>query len=298
MTEQYQIQEYSQTAAAIALLRQKYGNVAFDVATTKGMDAARQARAEVKGYRVALEKLRVELKAPALERTRLIDAEAKRITADLLAIEEPIDQQIKAEEQRKEEEKAAKARAEAARLAAIAAKISALRNRVSEVANQPAEVIRAALDQAMALELAPEAFQEFMPDASAALDETRQALHVALNARIEYELEQARIKDAQEAEAARLQAEREELERLRAAEAARLQAEREAMERQRAELEAKQRALAEQARVTKLPSKGKTADPVADLKQALDANPETAKALDAAYQRGYQAGLTAARHVA
>jgi len=28
MTEHYQIQEYSQTAAAIAILRQKYGNVA------------------------------------------------------------------------------------------------------------------------------------------------------------------------------------------------------------------------------------------------------------------------------
>lgn len=352
MTEHSQIQEYTQTAAAIAMLRQKYGNVAFDVATTKGMDAARQARAEVKGYRVALEKLRVELKAPALERTRLIDAEAKRITAELLAIEEPIDQQIKVEEQRKEEEKAAKARAEAARLAAIAARVSAIRNRVAEVANKPAEVIRAAMEQAQTLEVAPEAFQEFMPDAIAALDETRQALQTALNARMDYELEQARIKEVQEAEAARLQAEREELERLQAAEAARqaeearkaeearqaeaarlqaererqdaelrarrdaqeqaerearqaraaeearLRAEREAMERQRAELDARQRALEEQAKVAKLPRKSKIADPVADLKQAVNANAETAKALDDAYQRGYQAGLTAARHVA
>lgn len=33
----------------------------------KGMSTAKEARAEVRGYRVALEKLRVELKAPALE---------------------------------------------------------------------------------------------------------------------------------------------------------------------------------------------------------------------------------------
>lgn len=115
MTE-FKIVEYNETAAAIAVLREKYCTV-FDVTTTKGMTAARETRAEVKGYRVTLEKVRVELKAPALERTRLIDAEAKRITAELLAIEEPIDETIKAEERRKEEEKAAKARAEFARQA-------------------------------------------------------------------------------------------------------------------------------------------------------------------------------------
>lgn len=352
MTEHYQIQEYSQTAAAIAILRQKYGNVSFAVATTKGMDAARQARAEVKGYRVALEKLRVELKAPALERTRLIDAEAKRITAELLAIEEPIDQQIKAEEQRKEEEKAAKARAEAAWLATIAARISAIRNQVAQVANQPAAAIQTALDQAQALELAPEEYQEFMPDAIEALHDTRQALRTALDARLAYDAEQARLKAEQDAAAARIKAEREELERLRTAEAARLaaearmaeearqaqeaalkaqreaqeaelrakreeqerqeqearqtrqaeearlQAERDAMERQRADLDAQQRALAEQAKVAKLSRKGKTADPVADLKKAINASPETAKALDEAYQRGFKAGLTDAQRVA
>ncbi len=77
--------------------------------------AIEEARAVVRGYRTALETLRKEIKAPALERCRLIDDEAKRITAELLKIEEPIDTAIKAEEQRKEEEKAAKARAEAER---------------------------------------------------------------------------------------------------------------------------------------------------------------------------------------
>ena len=363
MTEQYQIAEYNQTAAALTLLREKYSGP-FDVTTTKGMTIAKEARAEVKGYRVALEKLRVELKAPALERTRLIDAEAKRITAELLAIEEPIDAVIKAEEQRKEEEKAAKARAEAARLAGIAAKISAIRNQISLVANQPATVIQAELEKALALELSEAEFQEFLPEAIEALNDARKDLQAALNARLLYEAEQARIKEAQEAEAARIKAEREELAKLREAaaarqaeeariaeearkieaarlqiererqeaelkakreeqeaelkaqreeqerqeqaarqareaEEARLKAEREAIERQQAELEAQQRAIENaKAKAVKPIRKGKTMDPVADLKQALNANPETAKALDEAYQRGFQAGLNSAQQAA
>lgn len=362
---EFQIQEYTQTAAALAILREKYSGQLFEVTTTKGMDEAKKARAEVKGYRVALEKVRVEIKAPALERTRLIDAEAKRITAELLAIEEPIDQQIKAEEQRKEEEKAQKARAEAARLAGIAAKISAIRNLVSIVAGQPSEIIRNALTSAAAANVTEEEYQEFLPDAQEALAETRKDLEAALNARLLYEAEQARIKAEQEAETARIKAEREELARLREleaarkaeearieaetrkieaarlqaereqqeaelkakreameaelkaqreeqerqerearqareAEAARLNAEREVMERQRAELEAQQRAMeaANAAKVVKLPRKGKANDPLADLKQAIGANPATAKALDEAYQRGYEAGLNSARQAA
>ena len=50
----------------------------------------------------------------------MIDTEAKDITIKLLALEEPIDQQIKLEEARKEEIRTAVVRAEAARLAAEA----------------------------------------------------------------------------------------------------------------------------------------------------------------------------------
>jgi hypothetical protein len=360
--------EYTETAAAIAVLREKYCTV-FDVTTTKGMDEAKKARAEVKGYRVALEKVRKEIKAPALERSRLIDEEAKRITAELQAIEEPIDEAIKAEEQRKEDEKAAKAKAEAARLAGIAAKVSALRHLVSLIANQPAAIISAELEKVQKLELSEAEYQEFMPDALEALTEARKDLQAALNTRLLYEAEQARIKAEQEAEAARIKAEREELAKLREieaarqaeqarieaearkaeaarlkvereaqeaelkaqreeqarqeqaarqlreVEAARLKAEQEAMEKQRAELDAQQRKIeeaeqarlqaeqaarlkAEQAKVTKLPRKGKAHDPLADLKQALNANAETAKALDEAYQRGFQAGLNNAQQAA
>lgn len=275
MSEQYQITEYTQTAAALAMLREKHCGP-FDVTTTKGMIIAKEARAEVRGYRVMLEKVRVEIKAPALERSRLIDAEAKRITTELLAIEEPIDRAIKEEEARKEEEKAAKARTEAARLAVIAGRINSIKTWAGSVAFKTAEDIKAELEKALALELAPEEFQEFMPDALEALAETRKDLAAALNARLLYEAEQARIKAEQAAEAARIQAEREELAKLREqetarqveqariaeetrkVEAARLQAERQAQEaelkaqreeQERQEREGRQARQAEESRL-------------------------------------------------
>lgn len=302
MSESFQIVEYNTTAAALTELRARHGGP-FDVSTSKGMTAAKEARAEVKGYRVALERLRVELKAPALERTRLIDAEAKRITAELLAIEEPIDAAIKAEEKRKEEEKAAKARQEAARVAAIAARISGIRNRVGTVANQPAATIRATLEQVHNLDLVPRDFEEFLPDALQALDETRAALATLLLERVAYEEEQARLQAEREAEQERLRAEREELERLRA--------ERAEMERQRADLAERQRAMeeAQQAREAerqrkeqeemekaakaKAAKRGK-ADPLAEIKKAVSEGIMTAdEAMEKAYQIGFQAGINA-----
>ena len=108
-----QIVEYSQTEAGLAILAERYRGAVYDVANADGMSAARKARADIKGYRVSLEKVRTEIKAPALERCRLIDAEAKRITTALLGLEEPIDGQIKAEENRVDAERQAKVRAEA-----------------------------------------------------------------------------------------------------------------------------------------------------------------------------------------
>ncbi len=119
--------EYSRTEVALADLRARFGNVVFDVKTSSGDKDARVARAEIKGYRTALETMRVDLKAPLLERQRLIDAEAKRITAELLALEEPIDAQIKLEEKRKADEKAARELADKARIADIRKKLDELR---------------------------------------------------------------------------------------------------------------------------------------------------------------------------
>jgi colicin import membrane protein len=235
---EYKIQEYNQTAAALSELRARYSRK-YDVSTTAGMTEAKAARAAVRGYRVALEKTRIEIKAPALERTRLIDAEAKRITAELMAIEEPIDAAIKAEEQRKIEEKAAKERAEASRIEAIKFRIDYFSERVIAASNRDSKTITAILKDVEAAKLDEQDYQEMLPNAISAKITAVEKLEAMLTERIFYEQQCERIKAEQEAESARIQAEREELARLRAADEERQAEERRIAEANRLEAEAK-----------------------------------------------------------
>ncbi len=317
---EYQIVEYNETAAALAELKNKYGTV-FDVQTTKGLAAAREARAEVRGYRVALEKLRVEIKAPALERTRLIDEEAKRITAALLEIEEPIDAAIKAEETRKVEEKAAKERAEQARVAAIQARINAIRHCYTAAVNKTAAEITTAIEQIEAMALAPDDFAEFMPEAKAAQDETRAALIILLSQQIAKEAEQARViaereelarlrkqEEERKAEQARIDAEAKakadeqaaEIRKAQEAEAARIAAaQKELDERQRKIDEEEKRQAREAEAEAKAKAKNgrgkKVVNPLQELEGAIGAGMPLSTALKMAYDIGYEDGIKAAQ---
>jgi len=222
-----QIIEYSQTEMALSELRSRYKGATYDLSTTAGDKAARAARAEVKGYRVALEKMRTELKAPALERSRLIDAEAKRITAELLALEEPIDAQIKAAEQAAAAEKAEKARIEAERVAAIRFAIDGIRAIASEAVGSRSDVIAETISRIESKEISLVLYAEFTGEAMQAKQQTIAALNDLHEKALAHEAEQERIKQ-----------ERAELEALRAA-----QAERERVAAQeRAEAEAKVKA--------------------------------------------------------
>lgn len=230
------IAEYTETAAALAELRQRHQGVVYDVTVPKQMKLAKEARAEIRGYRTGLEKRRVEIKAPALERCRLIDSEAKRITAELVALEEPLDVQIKAEESRAETERLEKLEAERLRVEGIARAIEEIRNAPGTLIGKPAVIIEGQLAKLRGQVLDPEFFAERHREAEDAL--------VATVARIEQQLQAQR---EQEAEQKRIAAEREELERIRA-ENERLQ--REAEERAAADrAEADRRAQAERDRI-------------------------------------------------
>lgn len=129
-----EIAEYSETEQALTLLREQYGKP-FDVTTKAGMEAARAARRLIKSHRIALESARKEIKEPALRRCQLIDAEAKRITAELLALEQPIDAAIQAEERRVAQEKAERERIERERVADIHRRIADIYAAVAGCAN-------------------------------------------------------------------------------------------------------------------------------------------------------------------
>jgi hypothetical protein len=122
-----EIAEYSATELGLADLRARMKDVEYCVTTTAGMAVAKADRAEVRGLRTGLEAMRKQIKAPALAHAKLIDEEAKRITAELMELEEPIDAQIKAEEVRKENEKAAREAAERARITDIHRRIADIR---------------------------------------------------------------------------------------------------------------------------------------------------------------------------
>ena len=239
------IVRYDRTAQALAELKARFAGAKFDCTTTAGDKAARAARKELVELRTSLDRKRAEFKAPALAFGKAIDSEAKRLTAEIEALEEPIDAQIKADEARREAEKQAKAEAEARRIAAIQERIAEIRGAVAAAAHSPSALIAEHLADVERLP-ADHTFEEFEPAAKAAKEETLAALRRMHGAALQAE-----------AEAARVAAERAELERLRAEAAAREKAEREriaaeqAAERaklaeERAAIEAREKALREE----------------------------------------------------
>lgn len=241
MKQATQITEYDPITAALGDLRKKYHEVAYDVSTTAGMKQATQARAEIRGYRVALEAKRKEIKAPALERCRAIDTVAKHITEQLLLLEAPIDQQIKAEERRKEEERERKAREESERKAKIMMEVNRISSMGDQANGKTSEEILVMADQVRAIELDRDFFgAEFFDVAESARTSAYGRLLAAHS-----------TAKAQEEEHARIAAERAELDRLRReqeaqrAEIARLKAEADAKHRAEEERLRKEREAAE-----------------------------------------------------
>jgi len=120
-----QIVKYEPTEAVIAKLKNEYkGLVVTDPESYKTVSAAISV---MRSLRTSVEKRRVELKADALAYGKKVDSEAKRITALLLEVEEP----LKAEKQ-KEDDRIASIKAETeakeqARIDEIKAKVESLK---------------------------------------------------------------------------------------------------------------------------------------------------------------------------
>lgn len=239
------VEEYRPTDAALATLAESYRGVVYDVRATNGMQAAKEARATLRRYRVDLEAERVRIKAPALERCRLIDAEAKRITAALVSLEDPIDVQIKTEEARKAAEREAKEKAERDRVAGIQARIRWFTDQVASAARvTTARDVEAIIGQVEVVAVDDRTFAEFTAGADDAKRGALQELRAMEQAAAVREAEAARLKAEREAleqertrlEADRIAAEREQRERL----------DREAAERERIETAEREKRLAQE----------------------------------------------------
>lgn len=207
--------EIDTVSAGVAELRKKYFGVVFDVLTPKGLAEARAARSAVREPRYQVENVRKAAKRPILELGRKLDTEAERITGLLREIEDPIDEQITAEEERKERERLAAIEAEQKRVADIQARINNdIRATVTAAAGRSSSEIATILADAEKLVI-DDSFQEFQSVAEEARDAAVGRLRSMHTAAVALEQEQERIR-----------VEREELARLRAAEQERQAAER------------------------------------------------------------------------
>lgn len=250
------VAEITKMDQVIAGLHQKYNGVIFDVETSKGLKAAKDARKEIREPRYLIENLRKEGKRPILELGRQLDGKAKEMTERLLTLESPVDESIKEREQREERERQEKIEAEQKRVETIQEHISDMRRWIVSCTrfDATAEFIAIHIADLEELEISDERFQEFRQQA----EETKAAVLVKLRevhtAAVAREEERRKAAEAQ-AELDKLRAEqakRDEEERgKREAAEAEARKKREAEEaKQRAELEAQRKQQAEeQARI-------------------------------------------------
>lgn len=201
------VAEFDRVAAGIAELKKRYENVVYDVATSKGMTLAKEARMAIRAPRFEVEKIRKAAKAPILALGKKLDTEAARITSELEKLEQPIDSAIKAEEDRKERERQAKVEAELKRVADLQERVVYLRGNPTLSATTGSALIAEHISD-LEGEVVDDSLQEFRQqaeDAKAAGLSRLRELHAAALA---HEAEQARIKSERE-ELAKLRAEQE-----------------------------------------------------------------------------------------
>jgi hypothetical protein len=233
--------QYSKTEAALAALREKYTGATFDLTTTKGDKEARAARLELTTLRTSLEKRRKEFKAPALEFGKKIDAEAARITGEIEALEQPIDAQIRADENRRAAEKAERERIERDRIAAHQNRLNVIRACVGRAQGLPSARIANGIEQVEAMPTDAATWEEFAGEAEATKAETLAAMRTmfeAAKAREDEEarVEQQRLENERQAAENRAAAERlAEQQRELEAKAASIKAEQDAIDAHRAE---------------------------------------------------------------
>ena len=232
------IEEYAKTEMALVELERRYKGIRYDVNTRDGLVAATKSRAELRTLRVALEKTRVAIKAPALKRTQEIDTEARRLTTAISALEDPIDAQIKAEETRKENERLAVERAEQERVELERRAIREAEQRKIEEAQADIRKRQAELDRA------ERERREKEIEASRVIEEQQRAARL----KIEEEERAARaIRDEQD-RLARVAREQEEVKarKIREEEEAQLKVERDKIEAERRAVEEAQRKIREE----------------------------------------------------
>lgn len=261
-----QLPEYGEFLEGLKQAHQAAHNVVFDLATVKGDTEARRLRKQLVSSRVAIEKRRMEKNAE--DRQSIAARIAKRDEGAALMIdfvrslETPLDDQIRADEERREREREQARQREEARIAGLRQRVDDITSVAVRAVDLPSAEIEAKLALVGRIEIG-EDFEEFQTAATAAKADTMSKLtdllgkardrerQVAEAERNRLELEQLRAENA--AREAREKAEREqreaaeraEAQRRAAAEAEQRRAEQEAAQRRQAQVQAAQDTIGE-----------------------------------------------------
>lgn len=176
------IAEYSQTAAALALLGERYA-VVPDASTEEGYGQLKVGIKELTGLRSAIEKARKREKEPHLEASKLIDAEAKRITAEIETIEQPLRDAKTAQD-------ALEAKRKAERIARLQSKVDAIRALATDAQGKTSSEISDLIDRCGEIDVEHD-FYDLTDEARKAQAETMDALGRLLSERLVYESTEA-----------------------------------------------------------------------------------------------------------
>lgn len=236
---------YNAIEAGITLLMAKHGGVLTtppDVSTPTAMDKTKANRKEMVKFRTAIEAARKSEKEASLVYGRLVDSEAKRITAIAAPIESAYDAAITQEESRLEAIRQAELEAERRRVAGHLSRIQAIKD-VREAASlcRTAEQLEKLIDAMPAMVV--NSFEEFGDEAMTAFNEVCTLLGQLHGVKAEQEKAAAELAQ-QQAELARQQAEQARLDRERATQAAALKERADALAAREAEMARREAAAA------------------------------------------------------
>jgi colicin import membrane protein len=241
----------SQTETAIAELREQYMSLSIaGPEDRKGFLAVSEARKDVKARRVKVEHARKALKEDALAYGRLVDGEAKRITAMLEPIEDHLQKQEDGYEAARD---AIKRQAEESRKAKLQSRVDALQAVRGAV---PLAVLEALTDEQFAAELAKateadnarkaqeEAAAKAEAERKAEADRLRKEEEARIAAeRAKLEAERKAQEEAQRIEREKIKAERRKADEAAAAERAKQAEAQRLIEEERRKLEAEKARL-------------------------------------------------------
>lgn len=154
-----EVAEYNATNAALAKLREKYATLP-DANTADGYEFIKAGIKELTTLRTSLEAARKREKAPYIEAGQIIDAEAKRITAALVTLEDPMKAAKKEVDDRVERERQE-------RIARLLSKVDAIKGMPAQVRGKTSDEIAAMIDRCGEIDTAHD-FYDLTKEAQAA----------------------------------------------------------------------------------------------------------------------------------